>query len=168
MAARLVGLALAWTVLVAPVQAAEPPLVTEAIVNAPVDKVWEGFATPAGYASVGAQAVVDLRIGGSLEVRSDPRAVATVNEILSYEPGRLLAIRVKQPPAASAPAAAFANTWTLVYLTPLGDMTHVRVAGFGFTTPELARFFAEDQSAQLRRLEKLHWPLCELCKAEGK
>lgn len=165
---RLLALALTYAAFTAPLQAAEAPLVTEAIVNAPVARVWEAFATPAGYASVGGQATVDLKVRGALTVKDAADAPATVSEILSFEPERLLSIRVTQPPPPFGTASDFADTWTVVYFTPLGDMTHVRVAGFGFKTPDLARFFEQDQSAQLKRIEKLYWPLCELCKAEGK
>lgn len=147
-----------------PLHAAEP-LVTEAIVNAPLATVWQGFATPEGYASVGiAGAKVDLKPGGHVVVASG--AGKTTSAILTFEPERLLATRVSQAPAEFGPATAFADTWTLVYFTSLGEMTHVRVAGFGFTTLELARFFGQDQAAQLKRLEQHYWPLCALCKKE--
>ena len=159
--------------------AAAEPLVVEAIVSAPIATVWQGFASREGYASVGIpHAEIDLKVGGLLRVQPKAEgslgdADATVSEILSFEPEHLLSVRVKQPPSGFADARAFANTWSIVYFTPLGpDMTHVRIAGFGFTegaaSSELATFFEQDQVAQLRRLEKHYWPLCELCKKEGK
>jgi hypothetical protein len=51
-------------------------------------------------------------------------------------------------------------------------MTHVRVAGFGLNegpqAADLAKFFEQDQVAQMRRLEKHYWPLCALCKPDAK
>ncbi len=157
---------------------AAEPLIAEAIINAPLATVWQGFATREGYASVGTQAAVDLRMGGLVQVQADPNGTmgdksTTISEILSYEPERLLSVRVRQPPAGFPGASAFANTWSIVYFTPLGaEMTHVRIAGFGFNAgtaaSELGKFFEQDQAAQLRRLEKHYWPLCALCKTEGK
>jgi len=157
---------------------AAEPLVVEAIVSAPVTTVWQAFATREGYAAVGVpHSAVDLRMGGLLQVQPAAAgtlgdAGTTVSEIVSFEPERLLSTRVKTPPAGFGDAQAFANTWSIIYLSPLGpDMTHVRIAGFGFNegraAPELTRFFEQDHVAQLRRIEKHYWPLCALCKTEG-
>jgi uncharacterized protein YndB with AHSA1/START domain len=158
---------------------AAEPLVAEAIINAPLATVWQAFATPDGYASVNVpHAAVDLRMGGLLQVQPDPKGTlgdkgTTVSEIIAFEPERLLTLRVRQAPAGSAEPQAFANTWTIVYFAPLGaEMTHVRVAGFGFNegpaAATLAKFFEQDQVAQMRRLEKHYWPLCALCKPDAK
>jgi uncharacterized protein YndB with AHSA1/START domain len=158
-------------------QAAEP-LVAEAIINAPLATVWQGFATRQGYESVGVtHASIDLRMGGLVQVQADPKGTlgdkgTTVSEIVAYEPERLLSLRVRTAPAGFADAREFANTWSIVYFAPLGaEMTHVRVAGFGFSdgaNAGLAKFFEQDQVAQMRRLEKLYWPLCALCKTDAK
>jgi len=158
---------------------AAEPLVAEAIINAPLAAVWQAFATREGYATVGvAHASVDLRMGGLVQVQPDPQGSlgdkgTTVSEILAYEPERLLSLRVRQAPAGFPEARAFANTWSIVYFAPLGaEMTHVRVAGFGFNegtaAADLAKFFEQDQVAQMRRLEKHYWPLCALCKTDAK
>jgi uncharacterized protein YndB with AHSA1/START domain len=158
---------------------AAEPLVAEAIINAPLATVWQAFATRDGYASVDVpQAAVDLKMGGLVQVQPDPKGTlgdrgTTVSEIIAYEPERLLTLRVRQAPAGFPELRAFANTWTIVYFAPLGtDMTHVRVAGFGFNdgpaAAELAKFFEQDQVAQMRRLEKHYWPLCALCKTDAK
>lgn len=152
---------------------AAEPLVVEAIVNAPAAKVWQAFTTSAGYAEVGVPNVtVELRIGGAIGTpsMSDP-ASRTVNQIVSFEPERLLVTRVQQASAGFPAGASFANAWTLIYLTPLGqDMTHVRIAGMGYNegaaATELTRFFEQDAAAHLKRLEKHYWPLCALCKKE--
>ncbi len=155
---------------------AAEPLVAEAIISAPLATVWQGFASREGYASVGiAQADIDLKVGGLVRVPAKAEGNAgdasTVSEILSFEPEHMLSTRIRQTPS-GIDARAFANTWTVVYFTPLGpEMTHVRIAGFGFgegsMAAELTKFFEQDQVAQLRRLEKHYWPLCALCKKEG-
>lgn len=159
--------------------ASAEPLVAEAIVNAPLAAVWQAFATRDGYASVNVpHAAVDLKMGGLVQVQPDPEGTlgdkgTTVSEIIAYEPERLLTLRVRQSPAGFPEPQAFANTWTIVYFAPLGaEMTHVRVAGFGFNEGPaaalLAKFFEQDQVAQMRRVEKLYWPLCALCKPDAK
>jgi uncharacterized protein YndB with AHSA1/START domain len=159
--------------------AAAEPIVAEAIISAPLATVWRAFAAREGYASLGIpQAAVDLKIGGLLQVQPDPKGTlgdtgTTASEIIAYEPERLLSLRVKQAPTGFPDARAFANTWTIVYFAPLGaEMTHVRVAGFGFNegpqAADLAKFFEQDQVAQMRRLEKHYWPLCALCKPDAK
>lgn len=158
---------------------AAEPLVAEAIINAPLAVVWQAFATREGYESVGLpHAAIDLRMGGLVQVQPDPKGSlgdkgTPVSEILAYEPERLLSLRVRQAPAGFPDGRAFANTWSIVYFAPLGaEMTHVRVAGFGFNegpaAAELAKFFEQDQVAQMRRLEKHYWPLCALCKTDAK
>jgi uncharacterized protein YndB with AHSA1/START domain len=168
----LASVTLGATLLASTQQAtAAEPLVAEAIINAPLATVWQAFATREGYASVGiAQATIDLRMGGLMQVATAPES-ATVSEILTFEPERLLSLKVRQPPQGFPDAQAFANTWSIIYFAPLGsDMTHVRIAGFGFNegpaAAELTRFFQQDQAAQLARLEKHYWPLCALCKKE--
>lgn len=160
-----------------PAMAVEP-LVAEAIVNAPLATVWQAFATREGYASVGAQATVEIRMGGLVSVQPDPKGTVgdkgtTVSEIVAYEPERMLSLRVRQAPSGFPDSRAFADTWTIVYFAPLGaEMTHVRIAGFGFnegpSASDLTRFFEQDQVAQMRRLEKHYWPLCALCKTDAK
>ncbi len=158
--------------------AAAEPLVAESIINAPLAAVWQAFATREGYASVGVtQATVDLRMGGLVQVQPDPQGTlgdkgTAVSEIIAYEPERLLALHVRQAPAGFPEPRAFVSTWTIVYFAPLGaEMTHVRVAGFGFNegpaTADLTKFFEQDQVAQMRRLEKHYWPLCALCKTDA-
>jgi len=155
------------------------PLVAEAIINAPLATVWQAFATREGYATLGIQqAAVDLKMGGLVQIQPDSKGTlgdkgTTVSEILSCEPERLLSLRVRQSPAGFPDTRAFANTWSIVYFAPLGaEMTHIRIAGFGFNegpaATDLSKFFEQDQVAHMRRLEKHYWPLCALCKTEAK
>src|SRR5262245_49115153 len=82
------------------------PQVTEGFVNAPVAEVWRIFTTSEGFLATGAaQADVRLEVGGEIRSHYDPKgrlgdAETIVNENLAYEPERMLAIRIKQAPAA--------------------------------------------------------------------
>jgi len=175
---RLLVLLLAW--LAGPwAMADDDPgtQVTEGFINAPVAEVWKLFTTAEGYRTLGvARAEVDLRIGGL--IRSHYGADGTlgdaetiVNEILAYEPERMLAIRIKQPPASFPYPQAVPGTWTVIHFTPSGaDMTHVRIVGLGYRddpqSQAMRKFFAEGNRWTLDQAAKPYWPKCKLCAAE--
>lgn len=153
------------------------PQVTEGFVNAPVAEVWRLFTTSAGYLATGAaQAEVRLAVGGEIRSHYDPKgtlgdAQTIVNEILAYEPERMLAIRIKQAPASFPHRDAVAGTWTVIYFNPAGDMTQVRIVGLGYDdspgSQAMRKFFAEGNRATLDRIAKPYWPKCARCEREG-
>lgn len=170
-------LALAAGLMATALPAAEPQ-VTEGFVNAPVAEVWRLFTTAEGYKASGAdKAEVDLRVGGTIRTHADPKgtlgdAQTLVNEILAYEPERMLAIRIGKAPASYQFTQARAGTWTVIYFTKSGeDMTHVRIVGLGFGDDEpsqaLRRAFADDNRRTLDHIAKRYWPQCALCKKES-
>ena len=174
LAGVLLGAAWLWTGQFA--HAAEPQ-VTEGFINAATPDVWRIFTTAEGYKQLGvAHAAVDLKIGGTIRAHYDPKGQlgdpkTIVNEILAYEPERMLAIRVKQPPADFPYPDAIAGTWTVIYLAPAGeDMTQVRIIGLGYTDqPQslaLRKFFAEGNRWTLDRIAKGYWPKCAKCVAD--
>lgn len=176
---RLVALSMVGgLVLFARAVFAADPQVTEGFINLPVAEVWKLFTTTEGYKQTGvAHAEVDLRIGGSIRSHYDPKgrlgdAETIVNEILAYEPERMLALRVSQAPASFPHRDAIAGTWTVMYFIPAGaDMTQVKVVGLGYTDdPEsqaLRRFFETGNRATLDHVAKQYWPQCALCKQEA-
>lgn len=117
------------------------PAVTEAVVNAPIGEVWEVFSTAEGFKKLGvAKCDFDLRIGGEIRAHYNPAGElgddgTIVNEILSYEPGRMLSIHIKQPPKTFPfSEQTWKNTWSVITLTDLGESrTHVRLVGYGYT-----------------------------------
>ncbi|MFL6576155.1 MAG: SRPBCC domain-containing protein [Povalibacter sp.] len=163
-----------------PVRAADSAAdsqVTEGFVNAPIAEVWRIFTTSEGFKTTGvAQADIDLRIGGLIRSHYDAKGTlgdseTVVNEILAYEPQRMLAIRIKQPPASFAYRNAVEGTWSVIYFTPSGqDMTHVRIVGLGYRdTPEsqaVRKFFSEGNRATLDTVAKRYWPKCKLCETQ--
>lgn len=164
------------TVLIPPADAAEPQ-VTEGFVNAATPEVWRLFTTAEGYQLTGvAHAEVDLRIGGSIRTHYDPKgrlgdAGTIVNEILAYEPERMLAIRIKQAPAEFPHKDAIDGTWTVIYMNPAGDnMTQVRIIGLGYTdsaqSQAMRKFFADGNRWTLDHIAKRYWPKCAKCVAE--
>jgi uncharacterized protein YndB with AHSA1/START domain len=167
---------IAWLMVVHSAHAAEPQ-VTEGFINTSPAEVWKIFTTAEGYKQTGvAHAEVDLKIGGAIRTHYDPKgqlgdAKTIVNEILAYEPERMLALRIKQPPADFAYADAIAGTWTVIYLTPAGDnMTQVRIIGLGYTdqpqSQAMRKFFAEGNRWTLDHIAKGYWPKCAKCVAD--
>lgn len=165
-----------WLLVARSAQAAEPQ-VTEGFINTSPAEVWRIFTTAEGYKKTGAaQAEVDLKIGGTIRTHYDPKgqlgdAKTIVNEILAYEPERMLAIRIKQAPADFAWPDAIAGTWTVIYLTPAGEgMTQVRIIGLGYTdsaqSQAMRKFFSEGNQWTLDHIAKGYWPKCAKCVAE--
>lgn len=163
-----------------PAIAIEPevaPQVTEGFVNAPTAEVWRVFTTAEGYKLTGAAlAEVNLKIGGLICAHYDPQGQlgddgTIVNEILAYEPERMLAMRIKQPPAGFPYKDAVAGTWTVIYMDPAGDdMTQVRIIGLGYTdapgSQAMRKFFADGNRRTLDHIAKRYWPKCAKCVAE--
>ncbi len=153
------------------------PQITEGFISAPVAEVWRLFTTSDGYLATGvAHADVRLAIGGEIRSHYDPKgklgdAETIVNEILAYEPERMLSLRVKQAPASFPHREALAGKWTVIYLYPAGEnMTHVRIVGLGYDdTPasqSMRKFFAEGNRWTLDHIAKRYWPKCKLCEKE--
>jgi len=153
------------------------PQVTEGFVNAPVAEVWRIFTTSEGYLATGAaQADVRLAMGGEIRSHYDAKgtlgdAETIVNEILAYEPERMLAIRIKQAPASFPHRDAVAGTWTVIYFAPAGEMTQVRIVGLGYNdspaSQAMRKFFAEGNRWTLDHIAKPYWPKCKLCEKES-
>jgi len=157
---------------------AAAPQVTEGFINAPVAEVWRLFTTSEGFKATGvARAEVDLRIGGTIRSHHDPKGQlgdpeTIVNEILAFEPERILALRIRQAPASLPHREAVAGTWTVVYFNKSGeDMTFVRMVGLGYTdAPEsqaLRQFFDQANRWTLDHVAKPYAPQCARCKKEA-
>lgn len=99
-------------------------LAWELVVPAPVEDVWEAWATAAGIATWSAPAgAVDLRPGGTWEAHFEPdrpkgQRGSDANEILDLEPGRLLVIRAGAP--MRFPTVREEKTTFYLTLTPVG------------------------------------------------
>jgi uncharacterized protein YndB with AHSA1/START domain len=141
----------------------EPSFVNEGVVNAPIREVWKVWSTSQGYRVLGvALAEVELRLGGLIRSRyradgilGDEQTIE--NEILAYEPPRMIAIRIRKTPANFPFKEAWKHTWTVVTLTPLdGDRTLVRASSLGYgADPEsqaMRRFFEHGNEETIKTL----------------
>jgi uncharacterized protein YndB with AHSA1/START domain len=158
-------------------RAQSEPLVTEAIINAPVSEVWRLFTTGAGLESwMVAHADIDLKVGGLMRTHYDPRgalgdANTIVNRILSFEPERMLSIKVDQAPASFQLPQVTRDMWTVIYFQPLEPgMTNVRVVGLGYgedaDSQQLRDYFRKGNAQTLEQLQKKFWPSCALCEKD--
>lgn len=139
--------------------------VNEGVLNAPIEEVWKIWTTSDGYRKLGpALADVDLRIGGLIRsrYRGDGRLgddETIENEIMAFEPPRMIAIRIHKPPKSFPFKESWKKTWTVITLIPLeGGKTRVRAASLGYGTDEesvaMMRFFQSGNQQTIEALQK--------------
>src|SRR5688572_14261688 len=114
-------------------------LVSEAVVNAPVEAVWSAWTTVEGIQSwMVAKTDIDLRVGGlwrtSYTRDADLAGDAAIHHrVLAFDPGRMLAFQTIKTPKAF-PFPGILTTWTVVYFEPAGTgQTRVTVRMLGYT-----------------------------------
>jgi uncharacterized protein YndB with AHSA1/START domain len=174
---RILGVAVLAATAIGTQPASAEPLVNEAIINAPAAEVWRMFTTKEGMESwMVAHAEIDLRLGGLIRtnyaregVLGDDKTI--VNQVISFEPERMLSMKVHQPPADFEFRDAVDGMWTVIYFQPLGaEMTNVRIVGLGFgedaQSQKMREFFARGNAWTLEQLQKKYWPLCARCERE--
>jgi uncharacterized protein YndB with AHSA1/START domain len=141
------------------------PVVHEGIVEAPLERVWAAFATTDGLrAWLAPHAEIDLRVGGLMRTNydaqgqlGDPQTIE--NTILSFEPGRMLSVKVSKPPANFPFANAVRQMWTVVYFDADGPVrTKVREVSLGFGPDEesqrMRAFFSTGNATTLAQLQR--------------
>jgi len=126
--------------------ASSEPVVTEAIVDAPVANVWNALTTKEGIESwMVMKTDIDLRPGGlwrtsySKDSNLDDDA-AIHHLILAYDPGRMLSYRTIKVPGNFPYPNAIQKTWAVIYLEPEGvSRTKVTTHMLGFGDDEESR-----------------------------
>jgi uncharacterized protein YndB with AHSA1/START domain len=139
--------------------------VVEGMISAPVDAVWAAFTTKEGQESWNvAHAEIDLRIGGKMRTHydaagriGDPNTIE--NTILCFEPERMLAIQVLNPPEKFPFKTAIKKVWTVIYFEDAGpSLTRLRVVGNGYGDDEesqkLRGFFEKGDAYTLQKLQE--------------
>ena len=100
------------------------------MIEAPVDAVWAAFTTKEGQESWNvAHAEIDLKIGGKMRTHydaagriGDPNTIE--NTILCFEPRRMLAIQVTNPPEKFPYKNAIKKMWTVLYFEEMRAIAH--------------------------------------------
>jgi uncharacterized protein YndB with AHSA1/START domain len=141
------------------------PVVHEGVVEAPLERVWAAFATSEGVrAWLAPHAEIDLRVGGLMRTNynaqgqlGDPQTIE--NTILSFEPARMLSIKVSKPPANFPFANAVRQMWTVVYFDADGPTrTKVREVSLGFGSDEesqrMRAYFSKGNATTLAQLQR--------------
>ncbi len=141
------------------------PIVAEGIVEAPLDTVWAAWSTSDGLRGwLAPHAEIDLRVGGLMRTNYDPAAVlgdrhTIENEVLSFEPGRMLSIRVARAPDDFPFANAIRHMWTVLYFDEAGPgRTRLRVVSLGFRPDDesqrMRAFFDHGNTATVQALQR--------------
>lgn len=139
-------------------------IVNEAVIDAPVEAVWTAYTTKAGLESwMAPQADVELVLGGKLRTHfasggslGDPETIE--HTILSFEPNRMLSMRVTRAPASLPYPTAALRLWAVVYFAPEGTKTRVTEVTLGFSddpeSQELRRFLESGNRYLLGQLKQ--------------
>jgi uncharacterized protein YndB with AHSA1/START domain len=141
------------------------PIVSEGVVAAPVDAVWAAWTTSDGLRSwLAPHAEIDLRIGGLMRANysaqgalGDPQTIE--NAILSFEPRKMLSIRVATFPKDFPFPNAIADMWTVLHFDPVDQgHTRLRVVGLGFRAGEesqkMRAFFERGNATTVEQLQR--------------
>ena len=139
--------------------------VTEDVIEAPVDSVWAAFTTKEGQESWNvAHAEIDLKIGGKMRTHYDAAgrigdSNTIENTILCFEPRRMLAIQVTNPPEKLPYKNAIKKMWTVLYFEEMGpSLTRLRIVGTGYDDDEESRklraFFERGNAYTLKKLQE--------------
>lgn len=139
--------------------------ITEGIIGAPVDAVWNAFATKAGQEAWNvAHAEIDLKVGGKMLTHYNPKgkigdANTIENVILAFEPKKMLSMKVGKPPENFPFKEAIKQVWHIVYFEEVGPQrTRMRVVGLGYSAGEeskqLRSFFEKGNAYTLKKLQE--------------
>jgi uncharacterized protein YndB with AHSA1/START domain len=141
------------------------PITHEGTVCAPVELVWDAWTTSEGLRSwLAPHAEIDLRVGGIMRTNYNPGgylgdSTTIENKILSYDPMRMLAIKVHKTPQGFPFSTAVQDMWTIVYFSETeSGRTHIRIIGLGFTdsdeSQQMRSFFDKGNATTLTQLQQ--------------
>jgi uncharacterized protein YndB with AHSA1/START domain len=139
-------------------------VVTEGIIEAPVEAVWAALATKQGQESWNvAHAEIDLKVGGKMRTHYDPKGVigdpnTIENTILAFEPNRLLVMQVTGTPAKFPFNDAIRKMWTVIHFEDAGPgRTRLRIVGVGYGDDDESRklrgFFEKGNDYTIKKLQ---------------
>jgi len=146
-------------------RAASPePVVTEGLINSPIETVWKAFTEKTLIEKwMVAKTEIELKLGGTWKTSYNKDSnlnddTSIHHTILAYDPGRMPAFRTIKFPQ-GFPFPAIVNTWTVVYFEPAGaGKTRVTARMMGFEDNEQGRsmraFFERGNKTEIDALVK--------------
>ncbi len=151
------------------VAATVDPVVTEAVIAAPVAEVWKVWTTREGIESwMVAKTDIDLRVGGNWRTSYSKSSNLDDDEsirhtILAFDPLKMFSMRTVKTPKDFPFPNAILKTWTVVYFEPLDESrTKVTAHMLGFTDDEeslkMRAFFEAGNRTTLDNLVKKYQP----------
>jgi uncharacterized protein YndB with AHSA1/START domain len=137
----------------------------EVRIDAPLADCWKAYTTKEGLeAWCVAHAEIDLRVGGLMRTHYDPAGRlgddnTIENEILSFDPERMISLRVRKAPAGFPFQRAIRSMWTVLYFDAVGEgKTRVTCRSLGFgaddESQKMRAFFREGNAHTLSELRK--------------
>lgn len=138
---------------------------SEGVIAAPVAAVWAAWTTTEGLKSwLAPQADIDLKVDGLMRANYQAGSsledkTTIVNRVLSYEPGRMLSIRVARAPEGFPFPNAIKSMWTVMYFDKVSETeTRMRVVSLGFgpddESQKMRAFFEKGNAFTLQQLQK--------------
>jgi uncharacterized protein YndB with AHSA1/START domain len=139
--------------------------VCETVIPASQAACWKAYTTGEGLeAWCVPHADVDLRLGGLMRTTYDPDGKlgdekTIENEIICFDPERMIALKVKKAPAGFPFPEAIKSMWTVLYFEDAGEgKTRVVCRSFGFGSSEesqkMRAFFKAGNAQTLAELKK--------------
>jgi uncharacterized protein YndB with AHSA1/START domain len=141
------------------------PLVFETVVDAPLSEVWEAWSTSEGLSQWMAPLVeIDLQVGGLMRSNynqdgklGDPQTI--INTILSFEPQRMISIKVAKAPEGFPFPHAISQMWSIIYFSEVEtNKTSVREVSLGFSpdleSQKMRAFFNTGNSSTLSQFKQ--------------
>lgn len=141
------------------------PLTHEGVVEAPLSEVWNVWATSEGLRLwMAPHAEIDLRVGGLMRANYNPDgelgdSQTIVNTVLSFEPQRMISIKVVKAPDGFPFPNAITQMWSVIYFTAVNkNRTAVREVSLGFQSDEesqrMREFFNRGNATSMSQLQR--------------
>ena len=141
------------------------PLIHEGIVEASLTEVWNVWSTSEKLRLwMAPHAEIDLRVGGLMRANYNPDgelgdSQTIVNTVLSFEPQRMISIKVVKAPDGFPFPNAITQMWSVIYFTAVDEnRTAIREVSLGFQSDEesqrMREFFNRGNATTMSQLQR--------------
>ncbi len=141
------------------------PLIHEGLVEAPLTEVWNLWSSSEGLRLwMAPHAEIDLRVGGLMRANYNPEgklgdSQTIVNTVLSFEPHRMISIKVAKAPEGFPFPNAITQMWSVIYFAAVDEnRTAVREVSLGFSadteSQRMREFFDRGNATTMSQLQQ--------------